>query len=215
MGSAVNNAKAELIADIRNQVIESIGVKEAIINDEECLAVIAEIAEQIIACYRADGKVIFMGNGGSAADSQHLACELVSKFQMERKALQAIALSVNTSVLTAIGNDYDFNHVFTRQIEAWARPGDVVIGISTSGNSGNVLAAMEKAKEIGALAIALTGEGGGKLASIADICFKAPSTSTPRIQEAHITVGHIICDMVEKSLFDESLLMISEIKSEA
>jgi len=199
--SDVTKEKSGLIDTVRDQLIESLSVKEAIINGDELLAVIAEIAERIVECYRTGGRVIFMGNGGSAADSQHLACELVSKFQIERKALQAIALSVNTSILTAIGNDYDFNHVFTRQVEAWVGPKDVVVGISTSGNSSNVIAAMEKAKEIGALTVAFTGESGGKLAPIVDICFRAPSSSTPRIQEAHITAGHIICDIVEKTLF--------------
>ncbi|MBS3909157.1 MAG: D-sedoheptulose 7-phosphate isomerase [Actinobacteria bacterium] len=191
---------------IRDQIVDSISVKEALVKGEGHLSVIMEIAKKIIECYQVGGKVIFMGNGGSAADSQHLACEFVSKFQMERRALQSIALSVNTSILTAIGNDYDFDRVFARQIEAWARPEDVVVGISTSGNSSNVVAAIEKAKEIGAVTVAFTGEGGGKLAPMVDICFKTPSVSTPRIQEAHITVGHIICDIVEKAIFDESFL---------
>jgi len=199
--SDITTEKSKLSDSVRGQLVESIGVKEAIIQSEDQLTAIVGIAEKMIECYRAGGKVIFMGNGGSAADSQHLACELVSKFQMERAALQAIALSVNTSILTAIGNDYDYDQVFARQVEAWARPGDVVVGISTSGNSGNVVVAMEKAKELGAKTIAFTGESGGKLASVADMCFKAPSGSTPRIQEAHITAGHIICDIVEKALF--------------
>lgn len=189
------------VNDIRKQLTESISVKDTVLKSEECLTTIADIAEKIIECYRADSKVIIMGNGGSAADAQHLACELVSKFMLKRRALRAIALSVNTSVLTAVGNDYGFNQVFARQIEAWARPGDVVVGISTSGNSENVVAAMEQAKEKGAFTVAFTGESGGKLAPLADICFKVPSSSTPRIQEAHITAGHIICDMVEKALF--------------
>lgn len=200
----MNESVAEknvLIESVRNQLTDSISIKEEIIKNEDQLAVIAKIAEKIVECYRNGGKVIFMGNGGSAADSQHLACELVSKFQMERAALQAVALSVNTSILTAVGNDYDFDQVFARQVEAWANPGDIVIGISTSGNSGNVVVAMEKAKELGAQTIAFTGESGGKLAPVVDVCFKAPSSSTPRIQEAHITAGHIICDIVEKALF--------------
>jgi len=205
----MNESVAEknvLIESVRNQLTDSISIKEEIIKNEDQLAVIVEIAEKIVECYRSGGKVIFMGNGGSAADSQHLACELVSKFQMERAALQAVALNVNTSILTAVGNDYDFDQVFARQVEAWARPGDIVIGISTSGNSGNVVVAMEKAKELGAQTIAFTGESGGKLAPVVDVCFKAPSNSTPRIQEAHITAGHIICDLVERALFDKSFL---------
>ncbi len=201
----MDSVKTNLVAQVRSLFTESVAVKEAIIKSDEHLTVIADIANKIIISYQSGGKVIFMGNGGSAADSQHLACELVSKFQMERRALQAIALSVNTSVLTAIGNDYDFDQVFARQIEAWVRPGDVVVGISTSGNSGNIIKAIERAKGMGAVTVAFTGESGGKLAPVVDICFKAPSNSTPRIQEAHITAGHIICDIIEKTLFGDSL----------
>lgn len=200
----MDGEKAWLIDDVCAQIDDSISVKESIINDEAILKTIIKIAEEIVKCYQSDGKVIFMGNGGSAADSQHLACELVSKFQKERKALQAIALSTNTSVLTAVGNDYDFDQVFARQVEAWAKPKDIVIGISTSGNSKNVITAIRRANEADAITIAFTGNSGGELSLITDICFRVPSSSTPRIQEVHITVGHIICDLVEKTLFDES-----------
>lgn len=162
---------------------------------------IVTAAQIIIEAYRKDGKVLLMGNGGSAADAQHLAAELVSRFKKERKALAAIALTTDTSILTAIGNDYGFDYVFSRQIEALAQPDDVVIGISTSGNSPNVLLAMEKAMEIGAKTIGLSGKDGGKLVAVSSLCIVAPSNDTPRIQEAHITIGHIICDLVEKTLF--------------
>jgi len=162
---------------------------------------IVAAAQIIIEAYQKGGKILLMGNGGSAADAQHIAGELVGRFKKERKALPAIALTTDTSILTAIGNDYGFNEVFRRQVEALAQHEDVVIGISTSGNSPNVLLAIEKANEIGAKTIGLSGKGGGKLAQLASLCLVVPSDDTPRIQETHITIGHIICDLVEKSLF--------------
>jgi D-sedoheptulose 7-phosphate isomerase len=176
------------------------------LDNAEQLHTIEQISKRIVDCYEAGKKVVLMGNGGSAADAQHIACELVSKFQMERKALPAIALNVNASILTAVGNDYDFNHIFARQVEAWVSEGDVVIGFSTSGNSTNVFVAIERAKEAGALTVAFTGENGGKLAPVADLVFRAPSNSTPRIQEVHIMVGHIICGIVEKALFTNFIM---------
>ena len=145
-------------------------------------------------------KILWCGNGGSAADSQHLAAELVGRFLVERRALPSIALSVNTSVLTAIGNDYGFDHVFERQVEALCVSGDVVVGISTSGNSANVCLALEKAREIGAFTVAFTGEGGGRLAQIAHETLRIPSSETPRIQEGHILCGHMLCDYIERQL---------------
>jgi D-sedoheptulose 7-phosphate isomerase len=186
---------------IEEQIRDSINVKKALADDVKQIEIIARISDAIASCYRSGNKVILMGNGGSAADAQHIAGELVGKFQMERKALPAIALNVNTSILTAVGNDYDFDRVFIRQVDAFANPGDVVIGISTSGNSSNVIIAVERAKEKGSFIVAFTGEQGGKLATVADICLKAPSNSTPRIQETHITAGHIICGIVERVLF--------------
>ena len=162
---------------------------------------IVTAAQIIIEAYRKGGKVLLMGNGGSAADAQHIAAELVSRFKKERKALAAIALTTDTSILTAIGNDYGFDYVFSRQIEALAQPDDVVIGISTSGNSSNVLLAMKKARELGAKTIGLSGKDGGELVRVSSLCIVVPSNDTPRIQEAHITIGHIICDLVEGALF--------------
>lgn len=142
--------------------------------------------------------IFFMGNGGSAADSQHLAAELVGRFVKERKGLPAIALTTDTSILTAVGNDYGYDEVFSRQVEALVRPNDIVIGITTSGNSSNILYAMTKAKENGAITIGLTGKDGGLLREISDHCIVIPSNTTARIQEAHILIGHIICEIIDE-----------------
>jgi len=162
---------------------------------------IARIADVIIEAYLQGHKVVWFGNGGSAADAQHLACELVSRFYFKRKALASIALTTNTSELTAIANDYSFNQVFARQVEALVNPGDVVIGISTSGNSPNVVEGIKKAKQLGAITIAFTGSKEGALTQEVDYLLKVPSDTTPHIQESHIMIGHIICYLVEKALF--------------
>jgi len=161
---------------------------------------IAEAVDLIVACYHEDHGVLVFGNGGSASDAQHIAGELVGRFLRERRALKAEALSTNTSILTALANDYDFEMIFARQIEANGRAGDVAIGITTSGNSANVVAGLRKAHEIGLKTIALTGEGGGKCADHADVLLDVPATHTPRIQEAHIAVYHIICELVERAV---------------
>ena len=145
-------------------------------------------------------KIFWCGNGGSAADSQHLAAELVGRFRRERKALPSIALSTNTSIVTAIGNDYGYDLVFRRQLEALCSAGDVVVGISTSGNSGNVCSALELARELGAFTVAFTGEAGGKAAAIAETALRMPSKDTARIQEGHILCGHMICDWIEMAV---------------
>ena len=186
---------------IRRRISENAEIARAILGSEDRLAVIERAADAVVECYRKGGKLFFMGNGGSAADAQHLATELVSRFYLERRALSAEALTVNSSILTGIGNDYDFEKVFSRQLEASARPGDVAFGISTSGNSRNIVAAMEAARGIGAVTVGFTGENGGLLAEWSDICLRVPSSDTPRIQEAHILAGHIICEIVEKRLF--------------
>ncbi|MEK6647345.1 MAG: D-sedoheptulose 7-phosphate isomerase [Candidatus Firestonebacteria bacterium] len=161
---------------------------------------IKKLANLLIKICKAGGKVVLCGNGGSAADAQHIAGELVGRFMRERKAIPAISLSTDTSVLTALANDYGYDTVFARQVEALVTKKDVVIGFSTSGNSANVIKAIEKANKIGAKTIAFTGKSGGKLNSIVDICIKIPSDKTYRIQECHITIGHILCDLVESSL---------------
>lgn len=162
---------------------------------------IQKIAELLITTYREGGKVVVFGNGGSAADAQHFAAELVGRFKMEREPLEAIAITTDTSILTSIANDYDYKDVFSRQLDAHLKKGDCAIGISTSGRSQNVLEGLKTAKEKGAKTIGLTGQDGGKLKDIVDICLMAPSTNTPRIQEAHISCLHIICELVEEELF--------------
>lgn len=158
---------------------------------------IRQIAEKIVASLKADGKVVWMGNGGSAADSQHLAAELVGRYTRERPGLASIALTTNTSILTAVANDYSYDDIFSRQIEALCTDRDVVVGLSTSGNSANVLAAISRAREMGAFTVAFSGRDGGQLADLADMALTVPASDTARIQEAHILVGHIICDWVE------------------
>lgn len=148
-------------------------------------------------CLLRGNKVLWCGNGGSASDSQHLAAELVGRFRRPRSALSSIALTADTSVLTAIANDWGYDHVFERQVEALGQPGDVVVGISTSGNSRNVYAALARARKLGAATIAMTGKTGGRIAAVADVCLRVPSADTARVQEAHILCGHILCDWVE------------------
>jgi len=155
----------------------------------------------LIAAYGAGNKAIFCGNGGSAADAQHLAAEFVGRYLTERRPLPALALNANSSALTAIGNDYGYEQSFSRQVEAFAQTGDVVIGISTSGNSANVVAAIQRARSLGLATIALTGEGGGKLRGIADVLLDVASRETPRIQECHLLIGHCLCQAVEEALF--------------
>ena len=164
---------------------------------------IVQIADEIVRAYRKGNKVLWFGNGGSAADAQHLACELLCKFYLRRKALESLALTTNTSALTAIANDYDFDEVFARQVEASVKPGDIVIGISTSGNSQNVIRGIEQARSQGGITVALTGATGGKMDRNVDYLVTVPSTETARIQESHIMIGHIICYLVEKELFGE------------
>jgi len=163
---------------------------------------IKEVARIISDCYKGGGKVVLFGNGGSAADAQHIAAELVGRYKLERKSLVAIALSTNNSIISAIGNDYGFDIVFERQIEGLVNKKDVIIGISTSGNSENVIRGILKAKEMGAKTIAFTGKSGGKMKNEVDILLNIPSENTPRIQEAHILVGHIICGLVEEEFFE-------------
>lgn len=183
---------------IRQKVEESIRVKQQF--SPELLANTDLAAEKISACYRNGGKLILFGNGGSAADAQHIACELVGRFLLERRPLPAIALSANSSVLTCLGNDYGYEQVFERQVMGMAKPEDVVIGISTSGNSENVLRALKAAAGIGSTTIGMTGLSGGKMKDAVDILLEVPSRETPRIQESHILIGHIICELVERSV---------------
>src|SRR5580693_1794155 len=181
----------------------SIAVKELLIRNAEVVSLIAKVSELLIDTVDKGNKILLFGNGGSAADAQHIAAEFVGRFAFDRPALPALALSVNTSCVTAIGNDYGFDLVFSRQLEALGRKGDVAIGISTSGNSPNVLCGMSASKKLGIQTVAFTGHSGGKIRDVADYCLCAPSNETPRIQECHILIGHIISELVEKTIFHE------------
>jgi D-sedoheptulose 7-phosphate isomerase len=172
--------------------------------------VVAEQADQVAAAARllADvlkegGKILLFGNGGSAADAQHIAAEFVNRFQIERPPLAALALTTDTSILTSIANDYDFLEVFAKQVRALGRPGDAAVGFSTSGNSGNVVKGLEAARQLGLKTLALSGGQGGPVAAAAELAIVAPSANTPRIQEVHITIGHVLCDLVDFLLFPE------------
>ena len=186
---------------IQGRLRESAGIKESLLKDTEAVMIISEVAEKIVDAYRKGRKVLLFGNGGSAADAQHIAAELVGKYYLDRDPLPAIALTVNTSSLTAIGNDYSFAQVFAKQLEALGEAGDIAIGISTSGNSENVIRTLKAAKEKGLVTVGFTGRDGGRLKDIVNYCVCIPSDDTPRIQEGHITVGHIICEIVERELF--------------
>jgi D-sedoheptulose 7-phosphate isomerase len=179
------------------QLADSIAVISAL---AEHYGTIAAIAARLSSCLDGGGTIYLCGNGGSAADAQHVAAEFVGRFLRERRPLPAVALTCNTSLLTAIANDYDFSQVFARQVRAHVRPQDCVVGISTSGQSANVLAALAAARELGAVTIGFTGAEGQALAAVCDECLRAPSTSTPRIQEAHLVAWHLVCDLVERDL---------------
>jgi D-sedoheptulose 7-phosphate isomerase len=183
-------------------VAESLRVKAAFFAENK--ERIAQTAEVIAHGLRNGRKMLLFGNGGSAADSQHLAAEMVGRFGPERSALAAIALSTDTSILTAIGNDYGYDKVFSRQIEALGQAGDIAIGISTSGNSPSVLEALDVARSKGLYSVGFTGQSGGKMNGRAEMLFRVPSSQTPRIQETHILLGHIICELVDRELFPEA-----------
>lgn len=186
----------------RDRIGEHINVIEILHRDKAFYSSIHESAKVLVETFKAGGKLLICGNGGSAADSQHIATELVSRFFMERRALDAEALTVNTSSLTAIGNDYSFDNVFSRQVEAKGKKGDVLMAITTSGNSKNIIEAVKAAKSIGMYTIGLTGKNKEcALFKASDLCICVPSASTPRIQEAHILIGHIMCEFIEKELF--------------
>ena len=188
---------------IRKKIIEEAlkEHKKVLSSLEKQIPKIEKIASLCISSLEKGGKIIFCGNGGSAADSQHLAAELVGRFLKERKSLPSLALSVNTSILTAVGNDYGFEKVFSKQIEALGKPKDLLIAISTSGNSKNIIEAVKKAKEKGIKTIGFLGKGGGKLKKLVDISLIVESNNTPRIQEIHILIGHIICEIIENQMF--------------
>ncbi|MGY3213792.1 D-sedoheptulose 7-phosphate isomerase [Mucilaginibacter sp. HD30] len=186
---------------ITDQIASSILVKQSILSNPDLIKIIDQAANVVTNAYRAGYKTMLAGNGGSAADAQHIAAEFVVRFYYDRPGLPSVAFSTDTSILTAIGNDYGYDKLFARQVQAYGVPGDIFIGISTSGNSANILNALEKAKNMGITTIGLTGTGGGKMKRHCDICIEVPSKDTPRIQEAHILIGHIICCIVEEEIF--------------
>lgn len=188
---------------IYKQISDSIAVKQAVLADKEICAAIKVAADAVVKAYQNGHRALLAGNGGSAADAQHIAGELVSKFYFERPAIDAVALTTNTSILTAIGNDLGYEVLFSRQVEAMGHKGDVFIGISTSGNSKNIVKALQACRERGIYTIGLTGASGGAMKPLCDLCIRIPCNETPRIQEAHMMIGHIICCLVEETLFGE------------
>lgn len=188
---------------IKKQIKLSYEIKQAIYNDDGLVEEMIKISKIIIDCYKNEGKVLLAGNGGSAGDAQHIAGELINKLYFDRPGLAAIALSTDTSVLTAVGNDYSFDKVFSKQVEANGKKGDIFIGISTSGNSKNIVEAMKLCKEKGIINIGLTGSKKGEMDKFCDYIIKVPSSETPRIQEAHVLIYHIICAIIEESIFGE------------
>ena len=186
---------------ISESIAQSIAAKQAILSDNDFLASIEKAADMIINSFKDGGKIHFCGNGGSAADAQHLAAELSGRFYYDRPPLNAEALHCNTSYLTAVGNDYGYEHIFARLLRGTGHKGDVLIGISTSGNSKNIIEAYNVCKQMGITTISLTGATGGKMKDISDLLLNVPSNDTPRIQESHIMIGHIICELVESAMF--------------
>ena len=192
---------SQISPQIIQSINSSIAVKQAVLSDAELLKCIQLAADRMVVSLRNGGRIHFCGNGGSAADAQHLAAELSGRFYFDRPPLNAEALHCNTSYLTAVGNDYGYDMVFSRLLQGTAKFGDVIVGISTSGDSQNILNAFETAKKMGLVVIAMTGETGGKMKEYADVLLNIPSTDTPRIQESHIMVGHILCELVEAAMF--------------
>ncbi len=186
---------------IHDRIAASIATKQAVLEDLVLLHKIEQAAQAMLGAFRSGGKVLFCGNGGSAADAQHLAAELSGRFYTDRPPLYAEALQVNSSYVTAVANDYGYEHVFSRMVDAAGRPGDVLVAISTSGNSPSILHAVEKARVKGLKVVGMTGATGGKMAERCHVLLNVPSTDTPRIQEVHILMGHILCELVEKEIF--------------
>ncbi len=192
-----------MLERVKSQIEASIKTKQLILADSELMQLIADIAGMVVAAYRNNRKTLLAGNGGSAADAQHIAGELVARFYFDRPGIPSIALTTDSSILTAIGNDYGYEHLFARQAQALGNEGDIFFGLSTSGNSPNILKALDACKEKGILTIGLTGRTGGKMIEKCDFCIRVPSDDTPRIQESHILIGHIICCLVEEELFSD------------
>ncbi|RZS87073.1 phosphoheptose isomerase [Motilibacter rhizosphaerae] len=185
---------------LRQRLLSSAQVKQRLAEDDQALEQLAEVARVLVECVRAGGTVFFCGNGGSATDAEHMSGELLGRFGYDRPSMPSYCLSSNVSALTAISNDYSFDMVFARQLSGLGKPGDVLVGLSTSGNSPNVVRAVEQAQQMGVVSVAFTGAGGGKLAGLADHVLLAPSDETPRVQECHMAVGHTLCEIVEREL---------------
>ncbi len=192
-------------AYIKNQIKSSYETKQKLYNDDLLLDKLVSLAHHCVALYKRDKKTILAGNGGSAADAQHIAAELVGRYGFDRPSIPSLALTTDTSNLTAIGNDYGYDAIFSRQLEGMGQEGDIFIGISTSGNSQNLINAFESAQKKNILTVALVGKDGGKMAQMADIALIVPSHETPRIQESHILIGHILCDIIEKEMFGDGV----------
>ncbi len=190
-----------MINFIKSKIEESISLKTSLLSNTEILNAVNNTINEIVTCYKTGGKVLWCGNGGSAADAQHLAAELSGRFYYDRPPLFSEALHVNTSYITAVANDYSYDIIYSRLVEAMGKKGDILIGLSTSGNSANVIKALEKANEMGITTIAFTGKTGGKMNGIGKYLINIPSTDTPRIQECHMLLGHTICELVEMNLF--------------
>lgn len=192
-----------MLDTIKSHIEASINAKQAILQSPELLQDIEKAASLVLEAYKKGKKTLLAGNGGSAADAQHIAAEFVSRFYIDRPGIPSLALTTDTSVITGIGNDYGYEKIFSRQLQGMGNEGDVFIGITTSGNSPNILEALDECKKRKIITIGLTGISGGKMADKCDLCIKVPSAETPRIQEAHILIGHIICCIVENELFPE------------
>jgi D-sedoheptulose 7-phosphate isomerase len=202
---------------IDNELKEAVVVKQALANSPAVIAAIQQAAQMCVAAYEGGHKILIAGNGGSAADAQHMAAELSGRFNFDRPGIPAIALTSNTSAVTAIANDYGYDRVFSRQVQAYGQPGDVFVGISTSGNSTNIVTAIDQCKTMGIETIGLTGALGGKMLAACDVCIQIPSERTARVQECHILIVHMLCAVVEESLFGPSSLAakaVTEVVSE-
>jgi D-sedoheptulose 7-phosphate isomerase len=203
-GMTPADAAGDVVETVRERLRDSIDCKQRMLHSD-CVAQAADVAERIVAAFRRGNKVIFFGNGGSSMDAGHLAAELLGRFYYDRPALPAVSLADCTAAMTAIGNDYSYEQVFARQLRGIGVRGDVAIGLTTSGNSGNVVRAVEAARELGVLSVVLTGSTGGKVHGLADICIRVPTDDTPRAQEACLHLGHTICEVIERRMFPRGL----------
>lgn len=194
----------DLLNLLQSRITASVQLKQSLLNNTSLLETVTTVANMAAEAYRNGNKVMWCGNGGSAADAQHLAAELSGRFYYDRPPLNSDAFHVNTSYLTAVANDYSYDQVYSRLVQAMCRKGDILIGLSTSGNSGNVVKAFEKARELGVITVGFTGETGGKMKPFSDYLINIPSTDTPRIQECHMLLGHTLCEIVEQQLFPKA-----------